>query len=110
MYKKIYEKEKFEEMANLSKQKTGLDYIIWVFPQTGKEKHWARIKVQIDNNRIPISISDNPKILSSNVEINAKSLNKIKVWIVLNKEVLLNYWNAKGKISIDEILDKLKKV
>ena len=37
------------EMSNISRQKTGLDYIVWLFPKTGKEKHGARIKIKIDN-------------------------------------------------------------
>ena len=97
------------EMANISKQKTGLDYIVWLFPKTGKEKHGARIKIRVNNNFIPITISDDPEVKSF-ARLDAKKINKIKEWIVLNKEVLLEYWNGQGDIAIDEILEKLKEV
>lgn len=100
---------KFFEMANISTKKTGLDYIVWISPQSGKEKHSARIKVKIDNNFVPITISDNPEVKSS-VKIDAKKLNRIKKWIIKNKKVLLKYWNGKGEITIDEILGSLKKI
>jgi len=101
--------QKFFEMANISIKKTGLDYIVWISPQSGKEKHNARIKIQIDNDFVPITISDNPE-LKSKTKIDSKKLNKVYKWIILNKETLLKYWNGKGKIGIDEILDELKKI
>lgn len=109
MEKKLERYEKFFEMANISTKKTGLDFIIWLSPQSGKEKHAARIKIQIDNEFVPITISDNP-IIKSNIKIDAKKLNKVYNWIKLNKTILLKYWNGKGKIGIDEILDELQKV
>lgn len=36
-------------------------------------------------------------------------INSVIDWIVLNKEVLLKYWNAKGKLGIDFVLDNIKK-
>ena len=97
------------EMSNISRQKTGLDYIVWLFPKTGKEKHGARIKIKIDNEYVPITISEEPEVKSF-VKIDAKKLNKIKKWIILNKKILLKYWNGKGEVTIDEILGKLKEV
>jgi len=97
------------EMSNISTKKTGLDYIVWIAPQSGKEKHSARIKIKIDNKFISITISDEPE-LKSNIKIEAKKLNKIFDWIKLNKDTLMKYWNGKGEITIDEIIDNLKKV
>jgi F420-dependent methylenetetrahydromethanopterin dehydrogenase len=101
--------ERLFEMSNLSTKKTGLDYIIWITPQSGKEKHEARIKIKIDNKFVSITIGDTPE-LKSKVNIESKKLNKIFDWIKLNKNILLKYWNGKGNITIDEILDDLKKV
>ena len=50
------------EMSNISKKKTGLDYIVWLFPNTGKEKHGARIKIKVNNDYVPITISDEPEV------------------------------------------------
>jgi len=100
----------YSEMANLSRKKTGLDYIIWIMHQTGKEKHWARIKVKIKGQDVSITISDNPEWLSDTVKINAKEFNRIKKWIIMNKDVLLKYWNGKGEVTIDEIINDLKSI
>ena len=48
-YKPLFESDfdLLTEMSNISKQKTGLDYIVWLFPKTGKEKHGARTESKI---------------------------------------------------------------
>lgn len=45
------------EMANFWPKDTGLKYEIWISPKSGKEKHWARIKVHYKDNLIPVTIS-----------------------------------------------------
>ena len=117
MYQKFFKNnnkslEKLEEMANLTKDDTGLDYIVWIYPKTNKEGHWARIKVQLDkNNRIPMSISDKPEWqIESEVKMPAKKEKKIKDWIKLNKDLLLDYWNSEGEMSLKIVFKNLKKV
>ena len=105
---KLY-KRKFYEMANISKQKTGLDFIIWIMYKTNKEKHGPRIKIKINNDFVPITISNDPELKAS-IKIDSKSLNKIKKFILINKDILLKYWDGMGDIGIDEILNKIKKV
>ena len=56
MNEKIERYQSLFEMANISTKKTGLDFIVWISPQSGREKHSARIKVQINNDFIPITI------------------------------------------------------
>ena len=102
-------KRKFYEMANISRQKTGLDCIIWIMYKTNKEKHVPRIKIKINNDFVPISISDEPE-LKVQIKIDSKLLNKIKKFILINKDILLKYWNGMGDTGIDEILNKIKKV
>jgi 3-deoxy-D-arabino-heptulosonate 7-phosphate (DAHP) synthase len=80
------EQQKLYEMANISKEKTGLPLMVWISYQTGKEKHGARIKIRIGTDWIPITVSDAPEIKSSNVKIKSKVLNSIFAWIVLNKK------------------------
>lgn len=101
-------KKKFYEMANLTKEDTGLPYIIWITPSSGKEKHWARIKVSYKNELIPVSISDDPKIAVKGKQLPKFSI--IRKFIIDNKDLLLEYWSSKGNMSLKIIFDRLKKV
>ena len=118
----VYTDEMLLEMANISQNTTGLDVIIWVqtnnTQSTGKHnlprikfQNNTAIKIQI-NELIPISISDNPKILLKNndlnkIKISQAQINAVKLWIVKNKEILIDYWEE--KITTDELFQKLKK-
>ena len=118
----VYTDEMLLEMANISQSTTGLDVIIWVqtnnTQSTGKH-NLPRIKFQNNtatkiqiNELIPISISDDPKILLKNndlnkIKISQAQINRIKKWIIKNKEILIDYWEE--KITTDELFQKLKK-
>lgn len=118
----VYTDEMLLEMANISQSTTGLDVIIWVqtnnTQSTGKH-NLPRIKFQNNtatkiqiNELIPISISDDPKILLKNndldkIKISQTQINGIKQWILTNKEILIDYWEK--KITTDELFQKLKK-
>lgn len=118
----VYTDEMLLEMATISQNTTGLDVIIWVqtnnTQSTGKH-NLPRIKFQNNtatkiqiNELIPISISDNPKILLKNndlnkIKISQTQINGIKQWIMKNKEILIDYWEE--KITTDELFQKLKK-
>ena len=117
----VYTDEMLLGMANISQNTTGLDVIIWVQTKntqsTGKH-NLPRIKFQNNtaakiqiNELIPISISDNPKILLKNndldkIKISQTQINGIKQWIIKNKEILIDYWEE--KITTDELFQKLK--
>ena len=118
----VYSDEMLLEMANISQNTTGLDVIIWVqtnntqspgkhnLPQI-KFQNNTSTKIQI-NELIPISISDNPEILLKNndlnkIKISQAQINAVKLWIVKNKEILIDYWEE--KITTDELFQKLKK-
>ncbi len=112
MIKYIEEKLMFE-MANISSNKTGLPVIVWVSEKRGN--HGARIKVsnRYNNkfrieNTFSITISDNPEISGDIDEIKNKDIDLIKEWILLNKEMLLKYWNK--EISTDILFDNLKSI
>ena len=118
----VYTDEMLLEMANISQSTTGLDVSIWVqtnnTQSTGKH-NLPRIKFQNNtatkiqiNELIPISISDDPKILLKNndlnkIKISQTQINGIKQWIMKNKEILIDYWEE--KITTDELFQKLKK-
>ena len=99
------------EMANLTKSDTGLNYKIWIQIQTGREKHWARIEVEVNNEFIPISISQNPEIMIKNKQdiFSSKDLNDIISWIKKNEKLLLEYWNSKGDMSLQYFFKQMKK-
>ena len=119
----VYIDEMLLGMATISQNTTGLDVIIWVqtnnTQSTGKH-NLPRIKFQNNtatkiqiNELIPISISDNPKILLKNndlnkIKISQTQINGIKQWIMKNKEILIDYWEE--KITTDELFQKLKVV
>lgn len=119
----VYTDEMLLEMATISQNTTGLDVIIWVqtnnTQSTGKH-NLPRIKFQNNtatkiqiNELIPISISDDPKILLKNndlnkIKISQTQINGIKQWIMKNKEILIDYWEE--KITTNELFQKLKVV
>ena len=115
------EEEMLFEMANLSQNVTGLDVIVWVQinnPNLTGRHNLPRIKFQNDtgtrvniSSGIPMSISDTPEVLLKGTALNTLSLdlkqvNKIKQWVVTNKDVLLKYWN--GEMTTDALLSNLK--
>ena len=91
------------EMPNLTRKQTGLPYAIWL-DSAGDDRdvghNVPRLKVNVDGNRVPISITDNPKILI-NRKINIKNFKKISDWIILNKELILGYYS--GLTTWDEL-------
>ena len=93
------------EMANVSKKDTKLPYDIWI-DSKGKNRNtkqnYPRLKVDYDGDRIPVSISDNPKIL---VKKKIPEFPKIKTWIKKYSIVLLQHWNK--EITDKEALNQL---
>lgn len=64
--KDLVEQEAFFEIAKLSKNDSKLKYDIWLDSAGSNRKvphNKPRIKLVVDNNMIPISISKNPKFL-----------------------------------------------
>ena len=99
------------EMSNLSIEKTNLPTIVWVSVR-GKAQHGPRVKVVTSPGRYKedetatVTVSDNPELIDG--EINTKYLEPAKKWIVLNKDVLTDYWDY--KFSTDKLMDRLKKI
>jgi len=114
------DKDILMEMSNLRKSDTGLDENIWLYDDgcyRNVKHNVPRIKFQNDNsdrinksNLIPISISDTPQILKKNVSLNidSKELNRLKEFIILNKEALLKHWN--NEISFLQFGQLMKRV
>ena len=106
--------ESLFEMANVIKSRTGLNTMIWI--STKEPSHGPRIKVQanrsdkiISHEMFIVTIEDMPEVIGDIGKLKAKDINKIKEFVILNKEVLLDYWNEK-ELDIIKIIERLKKV
>lgn len=90
-------KENLMEMANLAPDETGFKHYIWCGPSG--TKHGYRIKVVNETGRLDsddffsLSITDNPEVIAGESKISAKELNKIKKWIIKNKDLLIKHAN-----------------
>ena len=105
----LAENLKIEEMATLRKSDSGLPANLYL-DDTGswsKSGHWKRIKFQPDTgdrpitrSMIPMSIDDNPQVLvkDARISLNTKQLEQIKMFVRVNKDLLLQL--ADAKISI----------
>jgi len=104
---------KLEEMSNIRPNETGLKMVIWILPYTGKEGHWAIIKVakkygdKVSNDLFTVTIEDNPEIIGDTGEIKSVDIQKIILFIKKNKKTLLDVWN--DEISPTEAVKKFKK-
>lgn len=108
-------KQPLYEFADLVPEDTNLCCVIWVGGPRNM-KHGKRIKFQNntsnklnDGEMIPITISDNPEIpnsVKSKLKINGQELTRIKQWIILNKQILLDY--AEGKLTTKQLYQQIK--
>lgn len=94
------------EMANLSKEDTNLPMIVWIQVESESQHNAPRIKFANNTSNslkptdlVPISISDNPVILSkgTKLKISSKDFEQLRQWIIKHKDNLLKVWN--GEIS-----------
>lgn len=91
------------EMANIKSNRTGLNYDIWIdsmgFRRGNEHSYHPRIKVQIDNNLIPIDITDDPQVPESVLKVLGdefeRHLPQVKKWIKEYKEILLAHYYGK---------------
>lgn len=98
------------EMATVAKQKTNLKVLVYISPKQGS--HGPRIKFLNDygNRMIPeklvsMTIEDEPRIIDTKnkIVISQTDLDKLKQWVILNKQVLLDLWNHKFNDESDAI-------
>jgi len=109
--------ENIYEFANLKSNRTGIKKImIHVYSQGDKElSHAPRIKVSnvyekfIENDSFSINILT-LKVEKGEVKITKKEFLNVLKWIVLNKQVLLNYWKVGTEISTDDFLSSIKPI
>ena len=111
--------DEFFEMSTLRKKRSGLPVNLYLDDSKRYKRagHAKRIKFQPNKSdhpntheMIPMSIEDEPKILVQNVKIDLTlaELNKIKLFVSLNKDLLLDLSDM--KIDFIEFGNKMKKV
>lgn len=91
----ILEEKLLFEMANVSTKDTKLSYELWI-DSAGSDRNaqhnLPRIKVNVDGDLIPVSISDNPKVLVPGKE-NFKGKSEIFKYIKKYLDVFIKHWN-----------------
>lgn len=114
------DKEILMEMSTLRKKDTNLPVNIWV-DDIAAERNTPhnRPKIKFQNNTsdrvltreaIPMSIDDNPEILVKNfkTKLSNEQVNAVRKFIVLNKDVLSDYWN--NKITLFQFIARIKPI
>ena len=104
------------EMANIWKEDTGLPYHLWIDSkgiERGNEHcGHPRLKIQVDNNLIPVDICDDPQIPDSVLEILGdefiKKFAKVRKYIIAYKDILLAHYYR--KISDKQAAEMLKTI
>jgi len=106
----IEQTEALFEMSNVLTKYTGLSTSIWISAKRGN--HGARIKIYKERNgsgsSFYVTISDEPKVIGNSF-LKSKELIKIKKFVLLNKEILLKFWELKIEDPV-EVITNLEKV
>ena len=70
---------------------------------------FLRIKVKVNNDLIPVLISDNPdvpeNVKKNNSNWDFKGLNNVKKFIIKYKDILIQYWE--NKLTDKQVLNAL---
>ena len=101
---KLLEQDTLWEMTTIHKNRTGLLCNICIQLQTDDKKKYkhnvprSRFQnntsntVTSERDLIPVSIEDEPRVLIDK-KYDTKLFRYVKEWIILNKDILLQYWN-----------------
>lgn len=90
MYKRMF------EMSNIFPEESGVPHVIWVATKSGRERHGARVKVEVDGTRYTLMIlADGTLKWVGDVPIKGKALKKLIAFVTLNREAILDHWNGK---------------
>lgn len=79
---------------------TGLPVVVWVSVKVAHHSPFIKVGAGFDAS---VSIEDTPKILEGS--LSPSILKEVSKWIILNKKVLLKYWNM--EIDAKELTDAL---
>lgn len=93
------------DAATLVKEDTGVDAIILV--NHGYPEQDPVVIARFDDIEVFVSISDKPEIID-NPQVDV-SMGDVIDWVKLNKELLLEYWNA-DLYPTSRMLNEIKKL
>jgi hypothetical protein len=100
------------EMTNIYPRTSGLPMTVWISPR-GRARHDIRVKVcRVPGNRmVPddtavVSVRPEPALLEG--ELDTDALRAVRAWILLNSDVLVDFWN--GEIDGIELAQRLKRI
>lgn len=98
-------------MFHLSPIETGLDTIIWISVST--DDYSPRIRIFdypiLSNTKVfSITIEDEPNVIGDYSHVDPKHIEKIKDFIIKNKDNLIKYWNF--QIDTGEFIENITKV
>lgn len=102
------------EMSNLRPNETGLPMVVWVNPNTGRERHGPRIKVQTQHgNKVSpdkmtaVGFSRDGSVTNFG-GLSDKDFDLVKTFINKNIDILLKLWD--DEISPAEFIRDMKSI
>lgn len=109
-------KESLNEMSKLRTEKSGLPTELWV-DEGSSPQHGPRVKFKASNEQrntneySSMSISDEPEVFyfPKRSFLTSKDIDKIKRFVILNKELLLSLCEENG-ITFEQFLKLMRKV
>ena len=99
------EDEALFEMANLSRKRTGLPFVVWISPKAGAS-HDVRVKVSQGPKVHPselISVAIRPDVRVVGGDMSAHDLALLREWVDLNRDVIIKYWDGDIEYTEDAI-------
>ena len=63
---------------------------------------------QRNSKLFAVTIEENPKIIGNSEKLSQEDIIKVKVYVRINKEVLLDYW-LQMELDLRKIFERLKK-
>jgi hypothetical protein len=111
----LAEREFLGDMVSYRKKKTGVDNTIFI-SQKGYAPHGARIKIAIDppqsinvtSKTVSVAIDSGKVVAGDKTKVTAALEKQVQKFVVLNREVLLKYWDA--DIDTEELGKELKSI
>ena len=97
-------------------QNSNLPAKVYIRVQSRNSKRSAMLSVSnVSNNAQPfsdkfsLSIADSPEIIIGKCKIKPDELEVVKNWIILNKDLLIDYWNEEETCT-ESLINKLQKL
>ena len=93
------------EMANLRPERTGLPFVVFI-SQKGGARHDVRVKIARGAKVRPaemVTVAVRPKPRVIRGALDPDDLVLLAEWIELNRDVLIDYWNADIEYTEDAI-------